>query len=289
MDSDEQAVLRTILYADIFDASIHSARVKNLLISGSHVPPHAVDKALIKLQKKQIITKKSEVISLAGRSTRSNEKKIDASINSQKKKIAQKASDLLSTIQTIQFIGLSGALASDCVTPGDDIDFFIITKKSTLWSTRLYALLLFEQQGLRRSRGDVIGKDKICLNMFISDDAMAFPQKRHEIYTAMEIAQMVPLFSRKKTYEMFIEKNAWIQNYLANFIPQKPLRVSDESNRSILGQFPMIQLAKLIQLPVMMLHRTSETITDQLFAFHPRDYREFVLTEFMKRRKEYNV
>jgi hypothetical protein len=100
----------------------------------------------------------------------------------------------------------------------DDIDFFIITKKDTLFKTRLLVLLALQLLGLRRKRLEKNPADKICVNFLIDETKLSFSKDKRDIYTAHEILQIKPLFFRDNIYSRFLKANTWVYNFLPNAI-----------------------------------------------------------------------
>jgi len=130
--------------------------------------------------------------------------------------IARRAAAALSRIPTINLIGVTGGLAMNNAGRKDDIDLFFVVAGGTLWVTRLMATLLMDVFGLRRRPGDRNITDKVCLNMFMTEGALALPQKERDVFTAHEVLQMQPIFDREKTYRRFLQANTWVRKYLPN-------------------------------------------------------------------------
>ena len=61
-----------------------------------------------------------------------------------KLQIAKRASKLISKVPTVLFVGITGSLAMMNADKDSDIDLIIITKRNTLWTTRMlvYGILL---------------------------------------------------------------------------------------------------------------------------------------------------
>lgn len=189
---------------------------------------------------------------------------------------------LLCKIPTIYFIGISGGLAAGSATEGDDIDLFIITKKKTMFISRLLALLLLQVVGKRRKRGEKNAPNKMCLNMWLDTSELQFTPSQQDLYTAREIAQLLPLYDRGGTYQMFLRSNSWIKIFLphAFLFPFRP-RHSMNSNtfmERLMGVFEFP--SKLLQLYSIKRHQTTEIVTEHALLFHPRDYRQRILKEY---------
>lgn len=120
-----------------------------------------------------------------------------------KLKIAHKAIKTLIKIPTIKMIGITGSVAMLSAKKESDIDFLIITSKGWLWTTRLLTYALLNIFSLPyRNAGDKEEEDKLCLNMWIDETDLIFKQRN--LYTAHEIAQILPIANKDNTYERFI-------------------------------------------------------------------------------------
>ncbi len=92
--------------------------------------------------------------------------------------IAQKAARYLSFVPTVQFIGISGGLAMLDAEEQDDIDFFVIVKRKTIFITRIWILGILQMLKLRRTRTDSNPADKICVNFILDEDKLNFSKKK---------------------------------------------------------------------------------------------------------------
>ncbi len=284
--SIKNSILKTLIYSDIFNFPLTEDEIYKFLISQKPVPKEVIVQQLNKFNKE--IEQKDGFWFLKGRSHIVRLRKKREKYAREKIKRANKIAGLISFIPTVQFVGISGGLSMSNVDSNDDIDFFIITVKNTLWSTRFFALILLRLMRLLRTKNNKNVVNKACLNMFIDESALAFTQERQDLYTAHEIVQMMPLFERKNTHQRFIAANGWIKEYMYNAIDIRILRYKDTKRvllNILISQYLNISehLTKCIQLAYMRKHRSNETILDNLLAFHPHDYRKLILKEYNKR------
>lgn len=195
--------------------------------------------------------------------------------------IARKTAFLLSYIPTIEFIGLSGKLALLAASKNEDIDFFIITKKNSLWITRILILIFLLFVGLKRDPQSNKTKDRICANMFVDKSRLRIPQSEQDLFCAHEVSQLVPLVSKNNTYDLFLKENSWIKKYLPNSI-----KILGEKDTKILGDnhliFLLENIAYKIQIWYMRNKRTTEVIKKNYVRFHPHDARIWVLPQYHK-------
>lgn len=210
--------------------------------------------------------------------------------------LAKRMAALLAKIPTVQFIGVSGGLALLNADREDDIDFFIVTKKNTVWTTRLFVVLFLELIGKRRRRGTAKVSDSICVNMFLDEQKMQLPKEWRDLYLAHEVVQVLPLFSRQNTYEKFLLLNNWVDAFLPHAVDRGTTKNYTRNNVEnlfsvvlcgILQRYAFEHAAKKLQQWYMSKHRTREVVSDTILAFHPIDYRGNTLKAFEKRIDRY--
>lgn len=288
----KEAIFKTLVYADIFDYPPTIAELWRYLISSKPIPYEMFKEELKSLR----------IYTRCGRYFLGSTSIIRIIIvrrQESKKKLrkARKIANILFRIHTIELIGISGALAMNNSDKNDDIDFFIITSKKTLWITRLLVLMVLEFLGVRRKRQQQNVSDTICVNMFLTEEALKLPFVKRDLYTAHEIAQMKPLFDRNNMYKKFISVHTWVERYLPNALKHRTLRNNTRSHMEnfSLTQFLVRQclvfesLARTVQLFSIKRHKTTEIVSDSLLAFHPYDYRSRILKEYKRKLEKYEI
>jgi hypothetical protein len=101
------------------------------------------------------------------------------------------------------------------VEPATDIDYLIVTTPGRLWVGRAMVVALVRwaaQYG-----------DTICPNYFLSQQALTM--RTRNLFTAHELAQMVPL-SGLRTYFQLCRLNGWAAQFLPNAFPLAHARYS---------------------------------------------------------------
>lgn len=112
---------------------------------------------------------------------------------------------MLGALPFVRMVALTGSLAVMNASAGADMDFMLVTRPGRLWTARAMAVSLGR---LMRISGH-----RICVNLLVSEDALAWPE--HDLYSAREICQMVPV-TGLDVYERFREANAWTEGLLPN-------------------------------------------------------------------------
>ena len=278
-------VSKTLLYSDIFDYPLTLAQVWKYLISDKKVSQEKVEKLLRsgEIEYKNgfyFLRNRKKIVSFRQAREKESSKKI---------KLAREVAKQLELIPTIKFLAISGSVSMENADRDDDIDLFVVCKKDSVWLTRLLIILFLKSRGIYRSRDEKNPKNKFCLNMIIDENNLNFPTIRQNIYLAHEIAQVLPLFSRDKTYYKFMNSNEWIKKYLANFEKKIVEETNSGFSSHLLENFLKIlrfeKVAKFIQGKYMRKPKGDEIIAQGFLAFHPKDYSSQVLKAYKTRLK----
>jgi len=205
-------------------------------------------------------------------------------ISEQKIEIAKKAANLLTFVPGIKMVGITGSLAMKNSAEDGDIDFIIITKKGTLWTSRLFAYSLIRLFGFKaRKAGSKEQKDMLCLNMWLDESDLVWRDRN--LYSAHEIAQIVPLVNKGKTYDRLLMKNRWILNFWPNAVKlNNELRTMKNAKKaySIVHKASFIsflfeKMAYKLQYRHMKSKITREVVTPTRALFHPQNWGKVVL------------
>lgn len=295
-NNQQKALLCTMLYSDIFNFPLTEEELWLDIMSGKKISKDTVRKTVKSLSK--FISYKNGFFCVAGREKIINKRKERIKIAQKKIKIAVSVAKYLSHIPTILFIGITGRLSHIDADRDDDIDIFVITKKNTIWATRLVLLGVLEFMKVRRTRNDKNPANKICPNLIIEESALIWPVEKRDLYTAHEIVHILPLFVRNNIYQKFLAKNEWINRFYPNrkgnysqehyFEKQKSYIII--KTISFILTLPLFEyIFDKLQRIYMKNKRTKEIVLPNFLAFHPRDYREKTLNNFTSKIKQYGL
>jgi predicted nucleotidyltransferase len=215
MTGCQQAILKTLAYADVFSYPL-TAKEIHLFLIGQKTNQTDLAKELKGLKN---VSQKRGFFYLKNQEKifflRQKRKKY----SQEKLKIARKVTGWLKLVPWIKMVGITGNLAMNNADMDDDIDLLIVTTKDRLWLSRLSAILIAELLRVRRRPGQKSVANKICLNMFLDEVHLKIPQKEQNLLTAHEICQLRPFFSKDNFYQKFIQQNQWSQKFLPNWKP----------------------------------------------------------------------
>ncbi len=192
---------------------------------------------------------------------------------------AKKAARILSLLSTVKMIAITGALAMNNASEDSDIDFLMITKKGSLWTTRFLAIVLLKVFGIpRRKYGDKRTRDRLCLNIWLDESDLAWSKNGRDIFASHEISQIIPLVNKDQAYEGFLSKNTWIADYWPN---ATSVKAGKEKERNKIGKRGFVMrlvesLARKAQYWYMKDKITRETITSTRALFHPVDWASLI-------------
>ncbi|OGE64486.1 hypothetical protein A3I48_02330 [Candidatus Daviesbacteria bacterium RIFCSPLOWO2_02_FULL_36_7] len=280
----EKAVLKTLIYADIFDYPLTVFEIHKWLISKKATLRQTVT-AVNRLSKKSKVESKKECYFLPKKTSIVNSRLIKTRQSQIYIKNAQMLSQILKVIPWIKLVGISGGLAMENAGKKDDIDLFIVTGKNRLWISRLFILGLLSLTGQRRKRaGKIAGK--LCVNILLEEDKLE--QTNKDIFVAHEVLQMKVLWQRDGIYSKYLAMNSWAFKFLPNWIGLSSALQNEGDRLSRYNRGTRVDrlvttfenLAGWFQFKIMQKPRGLERIEDGALYFHPEDCREKVLQKY---------
>lgn len=283
----DYAVIKTVCYADVFDYPLTFREITKRLIEHRDSP----DEIQRALAGEKNISFKNGFYFLKGRGEIVSVRKKRKVWSGKKRKIAGRVALLLRFIPSVKLVGISGGLAIDNCERSDDIDLFIICRRNLLWTTRLLVTLIIHLTGMRRVPKEGKAKNKICLNMFITEDSLTLPKGERDLFAAHEVIQMSQIYSKQNLYGKFLSSNGWVMKFLPNALNNLPFQSPQGENENILD-FIWVGLdfiLKHIQLRYMKNKRSGEIIANGIIRFHPEDARIWVMRGYRERIKKYGL
>ncbi len=139
----------------------------------------------------------------------------------EKKLAAIEAASELLKIETVLAVALTGSVAMANAKESDDLDLLIITKRNTLYKSRLKCYILAGKRGQKRIRGEGEGggkgvKNTWCMNLFLDEEELLVREEKRNLYGALQLKTMKNL-GEKKGCEGILgclrKENAWVKEY----------------------------------------------------------------------------
>jgi len=215
----ELAILKTLVYFDIFDYPLSQRDIKSFL--ECHLHDEVLTRALRQLISDRIIFKTGEFYSLQNNLQKA-EKRLQGNLRAQKLlPRAAKIGAFLYKFPYVRAVAVSGSLSKNYADEKADIDFFIIAKENRLWIARTI-LHLFKKLTFLFGR-----QHFYCMNYFIDEKALIIPERN--IYTAMEVVTLMPL-AGNYTMNKFFEVNSWTEKWFPEYESGENLRISEKES-----------------------------------------------------------
>ncbi len=200
---EDEAILRTLLYADLFDYSLTAPEIHHYLIgtpadydsirhSLEHSPWLAVR-----------VARSNGFYMLRDRTALADLRDLRQVSSRSLWPLARRWARFIGCLPFVRMVAVTGALAMNNAQPGDDIDFLIVTAPGRVWLTRALVVIL-----VRLAR--LLGV-KLCPNYVLSRSALS--ERRRDLFVAHDLAQMVPLIGLAVYAEMRAA-NTWASAYL---------------------------------------------------------------------------
>ena len=215
----ELAILKTLVYFDIFDYPLSEKDIKNFI--GCYIDEETFASALLQLLTDKIIFSVGEYYSLQNNRQRAEER-LQGNLRAQP--LLAKATSIgafLYKFPYVRAVAVSGSLSKNYADKKADIDFFIVTKSNRLWIARTI-LHLFKKFTFLAGKANFF-----CMNYFVDEEALAIPEKN--IYTAVEIVTLLPL-AGTFTLNKFFEKNNWTKNWLPCYEYKRNLKTAERGS-----------------------------------------------------------
>jgi hypothetical protein len=206
MDAIEAAILRTVLYADVFKFPLTPREIHHFLISDNAITASQVEQALVTSPTlKQHLRQSQGYVVCAGREDTIEVRASRDRASQQLMPLALHYSKWLARLPFVRMVALTGALSMRNAVENDDLDYLLVTTQGRVWIARACAIVLVR---LVRLRGT-----EICPNYVLAEDALV--QKRQDVFIAHEITQMVPLYGFD-IYRAMRDANLWVAGHLPN-------------------------------------------------------------------------
>lgn len=203
------AILNTIVYADVFDYPLTAAQIHRYLTNLSATPAE-VSARLENLQVEVRVLRCQEdgdFYLLAGRQKILDTYRRRQLVATKLWRQALRYGHIIASLPFVRMLAVTGSLAMDNTEENGDIDFLIVTSHERVWLCRLLILGVVWLAARR--------KVKLCPNYLISERSLGIPTQN--LYSAHELTQMVPL-TGMEIYQQMRAQNSWSANFLPNAV-----------------------------------------------------------------------
>lgn len=207
---------------------------------------------------------------------------------------------LLEMIPFVRGMSIINSLALGTADARSDIDFFVVTRKRTLYFVRTIIILLFKSLGLYKTKGKI--KERFCFGFYVTEDNLDFSKvllPGDDVYFSFWLASMQTVFG-EPMYFQIIAVNNWVNRDFPNFVLDKGIFAANKNNK--VSIFIKFLLETLLFIPAMIFEplltwihirhtyklpenhwETSTTIANsKMLKLHSLDIRKEVRLKFFQ-------
>ncbi len=213
MQAVQRAILRAVLYADMFDYAPSAEEVYRAL-DRAGISRARFEDGLLALQDAGMLIQDEDRWMLAGREALVDIWQRRREHSARKWGAARRYAFWIRCIPFVRMVGVTGTLAVGNTEARDDIDLFLITTPGRVWLARALTILV-----VRWAR---LFGETLCPNYLIASNALALAERN--LYSARELAQMQPLYGAG-LYAALCNQNRWVLEYLPNALWEDEGRV----------------------------------------------------------------
>ena len=233
LDALARAILRTLLYSDLFDYPLTLAEAAHYLIGRPSTPDEVRACLARSCWLADRVIELNGYLALRGREALIARRLERAAASDRLWRRARHFVRVLRLFPFVRMIAITGSLAMKNSPADDDIDLLIVTVPDRVWLTRALSIALVYA-------GKVCG-DTLCPNYVISERVLALD--RHTLFVAHEFAQVVPVYGLT-VYDRMRTLNPWVQVMLPN--ATQPLWLQPEEAVGSIGRGLKRALEKLL-------------------------------------------
>jgi len=293
----EAAVLRTLLYADVFGFPMTPEEIHHFLIHDAPVGLKQVEEILATSPFiREHVEMDCGFAVCAGRRGL-----IDQRIEREKASqtlwpLARRYGKWLARLPFVRMVAVTGALAmNNAAGEHDDLDYMLVTAEGRVWLARAFSILLVRAA---RLRGVII-----CPNYVLSESALE--QNKKDLFIAHEVTQMTPIYGLP-LYWVFRDANSWVADHLPNgdgifrdtaelTLGKLALRLKDILEAILSGslgdkfenweyQRKLRRFAREMETP-----HSAAQLDEKRVKGHFKDYGHPVLRQYHERLREYGL
>lgn len=282
----EDAIVRSVLYAALFDYPLTLAQLRQTLVGVRMTASDILATARESPSLAVLIDSADGYVFPAGCSHFLN---IRRSREARSRRFLLEHQLLLRMVAAcpwVRLVALSGSIAHLNLDAGGDLDLFIVTRGQHVWMTAVLVVLLSKLLGRRRT---------LCANFIVADTALRFSCR--DLFTANQIIGLKPV-AGGPVFEALLEANPFVHDHYPNFHSADAVspRVRRDTGR---GWFKAI-CESVLHVPAMAaericrksygayLRRRSErwrspeqvVLGDLVLKLHTQSHRQDILQRF---------
>lgn len=203
--AQELAVLRSVIYASLFDYPLTLSQLRESLVEVAADEPTILAWWRASPLLQSAIEHRSGLFFPAGRAelvaTRARREALSRDLLRRDRRLFT----FVAGLPFVRMVALSGSLAHLNAERSADVDLFVITAANRVWLVTVTALVIAKVAGWRR---------RLCLNYVISERQLSLAPG--DLFSANQIIHLQPVAGHE-TYRRFLDCNGFVAHWYPNF------------------------------------------------------------------------
>ena len=201
----ELAVLRSVVYASLFDYPLTLAQLESSLVGVRADAPAIASWLRSSEFLRCAIEHRDGLLFPAGRSDLVKTRLRREALSRELLERDQRVLKLISNMPFVRMVALSGSLAHLNAEGSADLDLFVITAPHRVWSVTVATLVLTKVLGCRKH---------VCMNYVVSERALEIAPQ--DLFSANQIIHLRPMTGHR-LFERFVKANPFVRDFYPNF------------------------------------------------------------------------
>jgi predicted nucleotidyltransferase len=204
--SEEHAILRAIVYASLFDYPLTLRQTRETLVGSLQTEPEVLARYRASAWLQEAVEYREGLFFLRGRSDLIAERRRREGNTRHFLRQHHALLDVICGLPYVRLVALSGSVAHGNLVADGDLDLFVVTSPSRVWSVTVAIILLAKFANRRRIT---------CVNYVLSEDRLRVEQE--DLFTASQIVSLKPL-TGADVYVRFVGANPFVAACYPNFV-----------------------------------------------------------------------
>ncbi|MEK7655206.1 MAG: O-antigen ligase family protein [Patescibacteria group bacterium] len=204
-------------------------------------------------------------------------------------RVARGVASRLARISGVRFVALCNTTALGSANDKSDVDFFVVCRKGTLFTTRGLAALPYKLSRRRPGEGE---RDAVCLSYFVTDDGLDLSSHMltpDDPYFRYWFLSLLPLYDDGVSEELWLANSAITSShpFAQKWIAPPDLEIKNGHRISPAVLRLIEPVAKYLQMRTfpssirsLMNRDTRVMVTDKALKFHVEDGREEIRAKY---------
>lgn len=201
-------ILKALKYFHAFRHPLYAEEIHNFLQMEASMCE--LQAALSEMVREERIFHANGMYSLENSAQIFLKRRVGSDMAEVKMREARKCAAIIAAFPFVKAVCVSGSLSKGYADEKSDIDFFIITTGKRLWISRTF-LHLFKKLTFLVNR-----QHSFCMNYFIDESRLCLDEKN--LFTATELATLVPVYNVDLHRELLNKNKQWIDEFFPNLI-----------------------------------------------------------------------